>query len=87
MTLGQETMAALRKHAGGRSASGFAAELIKTGLARRAHRDKLRRDYVAGRRDARELLEDFEVAQMGAKIFSPERPASAARVLRSTKSL
>lgn len=68
LTLDSGTSVALTRHArrAGRPRAAIARELIQEALARREaveQRQKLARDYAAGRQDARELLEDLEAAQ------------------------
>lgn len=69
LTLDEGTFQELRKHASraSRPAAALARELVQEGVRRREAAERRRilaRDYAAGRRDARALLEDFEAPQL-----------------------
>jgi hypothetical protein len=68
LTLDRDTYAELDEHArrAHQPRARVARELLVEGLARRAaldRRNRLARDYAAGRSDARALLNDFESGQ------------------------
>lgn len=69
LTLDRDTAQAIERHArkARKPRATVARELIKEAIDRRdalEHRRKLARDYAAGRRDARELLDDLEQPQL-----------------------
>lgn len=69
LTLDESTYLAIVQHASRRRipCARAAKELLAEGLAHRAaveRRRKLAKDYAAGRKDARGLLEDLELAQL-----------------------
>lgn len=69
LTLDPDTSSALDKHARKerKPRAAVARELIQEAIRRRdevAQRRKLARDYVAGRADAREVLDDLELPQL-----------------------
>lgn len=69
LTLDSDTFSRLDKHARkeGAQRATLAKRLLREGLAardRKARLKKLAEDYAADRRDARELLEDFELPQL-----------------------
>jgi hypothetical protein len=68
LTLDNDTFQDLKRHASrlSRPAAGLARELVQEGIRRREaaeRRRRLARDYAAGRRDTRELLDDLETPQ------------------------
>jgi hypothetical protein len=68
-TLDEGTSGALSRHARreGKPRAALARELIREAIARREALEaqrKLARDYAAGRDDAREILNDMELAQL-----------------------
>jgi hypothetical protein len=68
LTLDEDTFESLKKHAQrlSRPAAGLARELLEEAIRRREaaeRRRALAKDYAAGRRDARALLEDLERGQ------------------------
>jgi len=69
LTLDPDTSAQLERHAKahGTRRAAIAREILREGLARREElerRKRLASDYAAGRADARELLANFESAQL-----------------------
>ena len=69
LTLDEGTSGALARHARreGKPRAALARELIREAIARREaleHQRRLARDYAAGRRDAKQLLKDLELAQL-----------------------
>lgn len=69
MTLDEGTSGALARHARreGKPRATLARERIREAIAQRdalAARQKLARDYAAGRSDAKAVLNDFEAAQL-----------------------
>ena len=69
LTLDEGTLGALARHARreGKPRATFARELIREAIARREaldHQRRIARDYAAGRNDAKQLLQDLEVAQL-----------------------
>jgi hypothetical protein len=69
LTLDDVTFRRLGEHAkkGGGRRTALARQLVREGLDRRDALDRRKRlaaDYAAGRADARELLKDFETAQL-----------------------
>jgi hypothetical protein len=69
LTLDEETLCDLKKHANrlSRPVAGFARDLVQEGIRRREaaeRRRRLARDYAAGRRDARAILDDLETSQL-----------------------
>jgi len=77
LTLDDDTLRELRRHADvlRTPAAGLARELIREGIRRRevlARRQQLARDYAAGRKDARVVLQDHEAGQFD--LLSGRRP-------------
>ena len=69
LTLDEVTSGALARHARreGKPRAALARELIREAIAQREALEsqrRLARDYAAGRRDAKQLLKDLEVAQL-----------------------
>ena len=69
LTLDPDTETRLSRHAKrlGRPRAALARQILADGLARQdamQRRKRLAADYMAGRRDARELLEDLELPQL-----------------------
>jgi hypothetical protein len=69
LTLDEDTFETLKRHASrlSKPAAGLARELLGEAIRRREAAERRRvlaKDYVAGRRDARSLLEDLEGAQL-----------------------
>jgi len=69
LTLDDDTYGSLKRHASrlSRAPAGLARELVQEGLERREAAERRRalvQDYLAGRDDARALLDDFELPQI-----------------------
>lgn len=67
LTLDDDTWNALVRHAESRPIATVARDILRAELARRdalSRRRALAKDYVAGRADARDLLEEFEAGQL-----------------------
>lgn len=75
LTLPEDTMKALQRHARGRPIARVARELLEAGLSRKEKAERMRklaRDYAAGRDDALELLADFEPLSSEALTYAGE---------------